>query len=129
MLEQQTAVEAPIVEAPPVAPVVNTPTAANAGEYQVTFKRPDTFQMMASKFRLKVDGCMSFELRNGGEKTLYLKPGNHSAEVSVFGVPRKRKFEFQLLGEKTFLCKPNPAYAFTWVAVPVKVVDEAGKEY
>lgn len=111
--------------------VVQNQTQPNniCSECQITFKRPNGFQMMANLFHIKVDNSVSYELKNGGEIKIPMSSGQHSIELSVFGIPKKKQFHFQAIGNMTFICKPNSAAAITLWASPIKVTDSNGREY
>lgn len=101
----------------------------NSTECQITFKRPNAFLWMGSKYHIKIDGIVSYEVANDGSITVPLTPGLHSVEISVFAIPKKKKFSFQANGNMTFICNPNPAAAVTYLAAPIKVTDSNGREY
>ncbi len=98
-------------------------------ECQITFQRPQSFQMMVNIFHVKVDNGPSYELKNGGEIKIPVSPGQHTVEISVFGSLRKKHFQFHSTGNMTFICKPNFNAAITYWALPVKITDINGREY
>ncbi len=101
----------------------------SSSECNITFKRPAAFGMAVNLFHIKVDGVMNYELKNGGEVTVKMKPGNHSVEITVFGILNKTTFNFNATNDVTFICKPNPATTLSVVATPVKVTDSTGRQY
>ena len=118
------------VPTPTPAPVPNPsqPTYPTSG-YQITFMRPNAFQMVANSFHILVDGSARYELKNNAEIKIMMSPGEHSITISVFGVPKKKRFNFQATGHMTLVCKPNPSQIATLWAAPVKVTDTNGREY
>ncbi len=111
--------------------VIQNPVQPNnpSSECQITFQRPQSLQMMANAFHIKVDNSMSYELKNGGEIKIPMSSGQHSIEISVFSLPKKKQFNLQVSGNMTFICKPNPAAAVTFFSAPVKVTGSNGREY
>ena len=99
-----------------------------ASECQITFYRPIRYVGMAVSFRIKIDNCMNYKLKNGREIKIKMSPGQHFVEVSVFGNPRKKQFNIHVTSDMTFIFKPNNALALLW-PIPVIVTDINGREY
>lgn len=106
----------------------HTQTINNSSECQITFIRPEKFQMMGNVFHIKIDNLISYELKNGGEIKIPMSAGQHFIEISVFGVPRKKQFSIQAIDNMTLICKPN-ASAVSLFSTPIKVTDSNGREY
>ena len=107
------------------APVYNQSQQTNSSsQCQIVFNRPNTFMWSFNKFHIKVDGTVSYELSNDGTITIPMSFGYHSVEISVFGIPRKTKFNFQATGDMTFICKPNPVANLSML-----VTDSNGRKY
>ncbi len=106
-----------------------SPISNISSECQITFKRPQSFYGMANVFHVKVDNAISYELKNGGEVKIPMSQGQHSIEISVFAMPKKKQFTFQATNNVIFICKYNPATALTLWATPVTVVDCNGREF
>ncbi len=100
-----------------------------SSECQIIFQRPQSFQMMVNMFHIKIDNGASYKLGNGNEIKFPVSSGQHSVEISVFGSPRKKQFQFHSTGNMTFICKPNINASITLWALPVKVTDSNGREY
>lgn len=103
--------------------------ANSASEYLITFKRPGDIQWAMNLFHIKIDNFTKYELKNNNEIRIPMTPGLHSIELSVFSIPKKKQFNFQVTGDMLFICKPNPLCTLSFLALPVKVYDVYGREY
>lgn len=103
--------------------------ANSSSEYWITFKRPGDIQWAMNLFHIKIDDFAKYELKNKNEVKIPMSPGLHSVEFSVFSMPKKTQFNFQVTGDMVFICKPNPLAVLSILAAPVKVYDVYGNEY
>ncbi len=99
--------------------------------YKISFKRPHTFQWHKALYYVQLDNGATYDLKDDCEITFNVFPGQHSAKVSVFSMPRSKKFTFQVTSDMTFVCEPVFLAAGGWglVMAPVKVTDSNGSEY
>ncbi len=102
---------------------------SHTNNYNIIFKRPNSFQMVVNAFRIKIDNSLTYDLKNNSEITVDLPYGQHSVEISVFSLPKKKKFTFDVNGDMTLICQPNPMASATLLASPVKIKDTTGREY
>ncbi len=101
----------------------------NSSCCQIKFIRPYSLQMVMNLFHIKIDHSVSYELKNGSERIIDLSFGDHTVEISVFGQPRKKTFNFTAKGDMTFTCQPSLGQILTLWALPVKVSDSDGVTY
>lgn len=101
----------------------------NTSEYKITFKRPNDVQMIVNVFHITIDNFTKYELKNNSEIIIPMSPGEHSIELSVFAMPKKKQFHLQVTEDMIFICKPNPLAIITYFVPPVNVYDVYGREY